>query len=170
MNIYKDFFEYGVLWAVLQIPVYIFLWDTVFYFGHRFILHTDLIFNWSHKHHHALLPPSPWSGISVDPFELLLSGMAPYLLPLLVLPFNLRTVEIINLVLMLQGQVMHSSCPYTYGGPLDWWLFSPVGHNLHHTHHDNKWPHNYGVIFKLWDRLLGTLSEKLPDWGESKDK
>ena len=38
----------------------------------------------------------------------------------------------------------------------------PYLHRLHHSTLRSEHDHNYGAVFSIWDRLLGTLAEKEP--------
>jgi sterol desaturase/sphingolipid hydroxylase (fatty acid hydroxylase superfamily) len=103
----------------------------------------------------------------VDPFEVIFSGVGPFLLPLFVgLPFNIRIIYMLNFFIMLHGEIMHSAYPTLHSGLSGWLLLSPTGHNWHHMHHTNQGPQNFGIMFKGWDRLLGTLCERQPDWSK----
>lgn len=165
MKTYTDIGEYGWAWWALSIPVYLLLWDLVFYVLHL-ILHIEPIYSLSHANHHAFRPPVAWSGIAIDPLENIFSGLAPYLVPLFVLPFHIYTVYTINIILVGWATLLHSSCPWKGN-----WLFQgPVSHNLHHS--AGKLNSNYGAIFKIWDRLFGTLApeDKMPIWMEQEAK
>jgi sterol desaturase/sphingolipid hydroxylase (fatty acid hydroxylase superfamily) len=55
----------------------------------------------------------PWSGIAIDPFETILSGIMPYTIPLFIAPFHLYTVFALNIALMLWATIVHSSLPWS---------------------------------------------------------
>ena len=67
--LYKGVLDHGVVWAVVSVPVYLLMWDAVFYVLHRWVLHSNIGYTYSHANHHAFRPPSAWSGIAIDPFE-----------------------------------------------------------------------------------------------------
>ena len=58
MTLYKYPSEYAIWGMFLQIPIYLILWDLVFYILHRWILHTRLGYKLSHTNHHAFRPPT----------------------------------------------------------------------------------------------------------------
>lgn len=158
---YTDFSKWGWAYWAISIPVYIFLWDAVFYLTHR-VLHWPLVYRKSHFRHHSCRPPVPWSGIAIDPFETILSGIMPYTIPLLILPFQLYTVYALNIALMVWATVLHSTHPFE-GNAL---FLSPRDHNLHHAFGLKN--SNYAAVFTIFDRLGGTLNRKQapPWWGK----
>ena len=56
------------------------------------------------------------SGVAIDPFETILSGILPYTVPLFFFPFHLWTVYAINMVLMFWATLVHSSVPWSGSG------------------------------------------------------
>ena len=155
---------------LLSIPVYMLLWDFHFYWLHL-CLHMEPIYSLSHANHHAFKPPVAWSGIAIDPIEQLFSGIGPYLLPMLLplpffgyLPFHLPTVYFINICLVAWAAFLHSSST----GAGNWLFMGPIFHNRHHATGRLR-NGNYGAIFKVYDRLFGTLlvdAKGTPDYAE----
>ena len=79
------------------------------------------------------------------------------------------TVNAVNALLTLHALVLHSSCHNEYSqlsGWLGWLMISPIGHNMHHQYGEVN-ACNFAPIFKLFDRLFGTLNEKEPFWWDS---
>ena len=137
MRLYKDPLEYGWVWAFAQVPVYLVLWDLVFYVLHRFVLHHPMLYRYIHGSHHAFRPPTAWAGIAVGPIDVIFEGILPYAVPLFCgLPFHEYTVNAVNALLTLHACVLHSACHRQYGeisGWLGWLMISPIGHNMHHN-------------------------------------
>lgn len=155
---YNSISEYGWAYWVFSIPMYLILWDATFYCTHL-ILHTDFVYRISHRFHHAFRPPTAWSGIAIDGPETFLSGLFPYLVPLFVMPFHVYTVYAVNIVLVGWATWLHSRCHW----PGNWLMIGPMDHNVHHSRGQKN--ANYGAIFKIWDRLGGTLdTEHVPYW------
>jgi sterol desaturase/sphingolipid hydroxylase (fatty acid hydroxylase superfamily) len=173
MLLYKDPLQYGAAWALLQIPVYLFLWDFFFYVLHRWVLHHHALYKFVHSGHHAFRPPTAWAGIAVGPVDVVFEGILPYVLPLFCrLPFHEYSVNAVNAVLTLHALVLHSACHRDYAelsGVLGWLMISPVGHNMHHQYGEVN-ACNFAPIFKIWDRALGTLNDGEPFWWESDRK
>ena len=148
----------GVAYWLLSIPAYLLLWDATFYVTHL-ILHSNFVFQLSHHKHHRFNPPTAWSGIAIDGIETFLSGLIPYFLPLFVMPFHLPTVYAINIALVAWATLLHSRCDW----PGNWLFIGPKDHNLHH--YRGKQNTNFAAIFKIWDRMFGTLDlDTVPTW------
>ena len=61
--------------------------DTTFYFGHRF-WHNPILYKWSHYHHHSCRPTTSFAGNAADIFELIFTGYASAVVPVLVVPMD----------------------------------------------------------------------------------
>jgi sterol desaturase/sphingolipid hydroxylase (fatty acid hydroxylase superfamily) len=160
-RLYTDIGALGWGYWLLSLPLYILCWDLVFYLTHR-VLHWPLVYRKSHFRHHACRPPVPWSGIAIDPFETILSGIMPYTIPLFVFPFHLYTVYALNIGLMVWATWVHSSYRWNGNGV----MLSPRDHNLHHAFGLKN--ANYAAVFTFWDRLANTLNRRQepPWWGK----
>lgn len=143
----------GWAWWAVSLPVYLVLFDLVFYWTHL-ILHWGPVYRTFHANHHAFRPPTAWSGIAIDPVENVLTGMMPLHIPLFLLPFHLHTVFAINIVLLGWATLLHSGCGVAGG-----WLFiGPQDHNVHHARGlENR---NFSAIFSGYDWLFGTLDRE----------
>jgi lathosterol oxidase len=159
--IYQDIGERGVLYWLISMPLYVLLWDLVFYITHL-VLHVPLVYRKSHFRHHAFRPPVAWSGIAIDPFETILSGILPYTVPLLIAPFHIYTVYVLNMLLLIWATVLHSSAKWN--GNAIW--IGTRDHNLHHAYGLRNY--NFAAVFSFWDRLFGTLNRSVepPWWGK----
>jgi lathosterol oxidase len=159
--VYTDIAARGWGYWLLSLPLYVLLWDAVFYLTHL-VLHVPFVYRKSHFRHHACRPPVPWSGIAIDPFETILSGIMPYTIPLFFAPFHIYTVYALNIVLMFWATLVHSSHPWT-GNAV---MLSPRDHNLHHAFGLKN--SNFAAVFTFWDRIFGTLNRRQqpPWWGK----
>jgi sterol desaturase/sphingolipid hydroxylase (fatty acid hydroxylase superfamily) len=143
----------GWAWWAVSIPIYLVMFDLVFYWTHL-ILHWGPIYRHFHANHHGFRPPTAWSGIAIDPVENVLTGMMPLHIPLFFLPFHLHTVFAVNIVLLGWATFLHSGCSAAGG-----WLFiGPQDHNVHHARGlENR---NFSAIFSGFDVLFGTLDRE----------
>lgn len=159
--LYSNIASRGWLYWLVSIPIYVFLWDAVFYLTHL-VLHWSWVYRHSHFRHHACRPPVPWSGIAIDPLETILSGIMPYTIPLFVMPFHIYTVYALNILLMFWATVVHSSLPWE-GNAV---FLGTRDHNLHHTFGLKNC--NFAAVFTIFDRLFGTLdrAQQPPWWGK----
>jgi sterol desaturase/sphingolipid hydroxylase (fatty acid hydroxylase superfamily) len=157
-RVYTSISDKGWLWWAISVPLYLLLWDLVFYVLH-IALHNPFIFRISHFRHHKCRPPVPWSGIAIDPIETVFSGILPYIVPLFILPFHIYTVYALNILLMGWATLVHSSYDWS-NSPI---FMTPKDHNLHH--HFGLKNGNFAAVFTFWDRLFGTLNRKdRPAW------
>jgi lathosterol oxidase len=159
---YKQVDEYGYLYWALSIPLYLTIWDFVFYAGHLF-LHLPLVYRFAHAHHHRCRAPVAWSALCVDPVDEIFEGILPALMPLLVAPFHLSTVYAVNLALMYHAMWLHTSAKASPNP----FLLTPKDHNLHHAYGERNY--NFAVLFTAWDRMFGTYnSSTTAPWWEHK--
>jgi sterol desaturase/sphingolipid hydroxylase (fatty acid hydroxylase superfamily) len=157
-RLYTDIGAKGWAWWLLSVPLYVICWDLVFYATHL-VLHMPLVYRKSHFRHHACRPPVPWSGIAIDPFETILSGILPYTVPLFFFPFHVYTVYALNILLMFWATIVHSSLDWS-GNAI---FMTTRDHNLHHTYGLKNC--NFAAVFTFWDRLFGTINRKaIPPW------
>lgn len=123
-------------------------------------------FLWAiHSVHHQ----SPEYNLSLN-FRLGVLG------PATTLPFHLllavagMPIAMFALLLAIQAAGMlltHSRYPGTLG-PLGYVLNAPAWHRVHHSSVQAHRDLNYGAVFIIWDRLLGTFtdgSQVAPRWG-----
>jgi lathosterol oxidase len=159
---YTDIAAHGWGYWLLSLPLYVLCWDLVFYLTHR-VLHWPFVYRHSHFRHHSCRPPVPWSGIAIDPFETILSGILPYTVPLFFFPFHIYTVYALNIGLMGWATLVHSSFDWS-GNAV---MLSPKDHNLHHAFGLKN--SNFAAVFTFWDRVASTLNRRQapPWWGKA---
>lgn len=157
-RVYTTIGEHGWLWWVVSVPLYLLCWDLVFYLTHL-VLHVPYVYRKSHFRHHACRPPVPWSGIAIDPFETILSGILPYTVPLFFFPFHVWTVYALNILLMFWATMVHSSFAWSKNAI----FMTPKDHNLHHALGLKN--ANFAAVFTFWDRIGRTLDRaRTPPW------
>ena len=162
-KLYMSIGDYGWGYWLLSLPLYVLCWDFVFYLTHL-VLHWPLVYRKPHLRHHSCRPPVPWSGVAIDPFETILSGIMPYTIPLLVFPFHIYTVYALNIVLMFWATIVHSSLNWS-GNAI---LLGTRDHNLHHNFGLKN--RNFAAVFTFWDRLCGTIDRQtIPPWWGMKE-
>lgn len=153
-RIYIDPHQYGLVWLVLSVPVYLFIHDTYFYWSHR-LMHRPAWFRRVHAVHHDSRPPTAWAAMSFHPWESLL-GAAVIPLLALVIPIHWAALGLVLTVMTVFGVTNH----------MGWeifprrWLDGAFGAVMitashHHLHHRN-YRCNYGLYFRFWDRVCRT--------------
>jgi Delta7-sterol 5-desaturase len=142
-----------IIWAIVSIPLLLFINDAWFYTVHR-ILHSKRLYKMIHNEHHKSLDTTPFTAMSFHFIE-------PILLSIWVLPVVLFVpVHIVTLVVVMtygsydniKSHLGYEFYPAWFNrGPFRW-LTTATYHNMHHRRYNG----NYGLHFRLWDRLLGT--------------
>ncbi len=132
--------------------------DFANYCIHRF-LHTNK-WTWSfHRVHHSDMDVDLTTGLRFHPIEAIFSAIVHGIL-IVLLGFSAQVV-VIHLILVVafnlftHGNVkLHSKVDHV----LSVIFITPRIHVIHHTRLRQDHDSNYGNIFSIWDRALGTLT------------
>jgi lathosterol oxidase len=150
-RIYSDPAAYPLWWLPPSLLVYLLAHDTWFYWTHRW-LHRPRLFRAFHAVHHASRPPTAWAAMSFHPGEALTGAVVIPLLVFLV-PIHVAVLGAVLAIMTVMGVTNH----------MGWELFPPAlarsGWLItasHHQQHHQRYACNYGLYFRLWDRLCGT--------------
>ena len=140
---------------IWQIVLFIVVADTWSYWTHR-LLHIRWFYVRFHKAHHEYKQPTGIASVLTHPIESFFQNqMSLWLVPILLPETHLVTLSIWTAIRAYLTVNEHAGYDLPYVGLQYWapWLMS--GARLHDYHHEQgKW--NYGTIFSLWDRLMGT--------------
>ena len=153
-RIYLDVSERPLWWLPISFLLCLAIHDTWFYWTHR-LMHHPALFRPIHAVHHASKPPTAWAAMSFHPWEAL-SGA--FVIPALVfvLPLHAGVVLAVLLVMTVMGTANHMGWEMfptrLVHGRAGKWLITATHHQLHHE----RYSCNYGLYFRLWDRLCGT--------------
>ena len=128
--------------------------DAWFYLWHR-LLHHPRLFRHLHAVHHRSVDVNPFSSYSLHWVEGLILG--GWILPVVLLvPIYLPMLGVlqgIGLANNVMSHLGHEFLPrWLLRVPFLRWINTSTFHNLHHTSQKG----NYGLMFRFWDRLLGT--------------
>jgi len=153
-RIYTEVEAYPVWWLPVSLLVYLFLHDTWFYWTHRW-MHRPRVFRLAHAVHHASKPPTAWAAMSFHPIEAVTGAIV---IPALVfvVPVHIGVLGLVLATMTLMGVTNHM------GWELfpRWLVHSRLGNWLitasHHQRHHESYLCNYGLYFRVWDRLCGT--------------
>ena len=139
---------------VLSFAAIAFVSDTWFYWWHR-LLHHPALYKYVHVVHHRSVDTNPFTSYSFHIVEPLLLGAWMIPMALLVPTYIpvLLVFQVFALAKNLEGHLGYEFMPrwFTRVPPFRW-MTTATYHNLHHT----KFNGNYGLYFRLWDRLAGT--------------
>ena len=152
--IYNDFSEYPLWYTPLSVLLYLILHDAWFYWTHR-LLHRPLMFRIAHAVHHASRPPTAWAAMSFHPWEAVTGALViPALV--LIIPIHFAMLGLVLAIMTIMGITNHMGWEMfprsLVHGPLGKWLITASHHERHHA----EYRCNYGLYFRLWDRLCGT--------------
>ena len=153
-RIYTDLHAFPLWYLPLSVLLYLFAHDTWFYWTHR-LMHRPRWFRVAHAVHHASRPPTAWAAMSFHPIEALTGAVV---IPALVflIPIHVAMLAVVLTIMTVMGITNH----------MGWEMFpraivhSRLGGGLitasHHNRHHELYSCNYGLYFRLWDRLCGT--------------
>jgi sterol desaturase/sphingolipid hydroxylase (fatty acid hydroxylase superfamily) len=153
-RIYTDATAYPLWWLPLSLASYLLAHDAWFYWTHR-LMHRPLPFRIAHAVHHASRAPTAWAAMSFHPLEALTGAIVIPALVLLI-PIHVAVLGLVLGVMTVMGVTNH----------MGWEMFprtlvhSRLGGGLitasHHQRHHEQYRCNYGLYFRIWDRLCGT--------------
>lgn len=125
----------------------------------HWVMHNTALFWRFHIIHHSDTNVDVTTGLRHHPGDSLLRGIF-FLLLIFVSGAPMYAVMIYQTLVVLATAFTHANInlPKAVDKALSYFLISP---NMHKVHHHWKRPYtdsNYGAVFSIWDRLLGTYS------------
>jgi sterol desaturase/sphingolipid hydroxylase (fatty acid hydroxylase superfamily) len=138
----------------LSVLIYLAVQDTCFYWSHRW-MHQPKPFRIAHAVHHQSRPPTAWTAMSFHPIEALTGAVV---VPLLVffVPIHVTMLGVVLTIATVMGVTNHMGWEMFPR----WLVHSPLGNWLitasHHERHHEEYQCNFGLYFRVWDRLCGT--------------
>jgi sterol desaturase/sphingolipid hydroxylase (fatty acid hydroxylase superfamily) len=152
--------------GILATVVTMFFIDGASYFLHRW-LHTNKFLWEFHSWHHSVKKLNIFSTYRQHPVESLVLSTGRICLYLFHFFFsdNTPVISIQGLgagffIYMFTVNLHHSHVPVQYPKLLRYFLVSPHIHHLHHSISPRHQGKNYGVVFSVFDRMLGTYYEE----------
>lgn len=152
-KIYLRFTDHSPLLGFAGFFILLLVDDTWFYWCHR-LLHHKAIFRYVHVVHHKSIDVNPFTSLSfhwLEPF-LLSFWIFPVALFVPIYAPVLGFVQIWGLLDNIKSHLGYELYPANLNKSWLRFLTSSTHHNMHHS----KFTGNYGVHFRIWDRLLGT--------------
>ncbi|UAK26749.1 sterol desaturase family protein [Sphingomonas nostoxanthinifaciens] len=153
-RIYADAHAYPLWWMPVSVLLYLLAHDTWFYWTHR-AMHRPRLFRAMHAVHHASRPPTAWAAMSFHPWEALTGAVV---IPALVflIPIHVAMLGTVLTIMTIMGVTNHMGWELfprrMVEGPAGRWIITAS----HHQRHHKDYRCNYGLYFRLWDRLCGT--------------
>jgi len=153
-RIYTGWHDWPLWYLPLSVLIYLLVHDTWFYWTHR-LMHRPRWFRIAHAVHHASRPPTAWAAMSFHPIEAISGAIVVPALVFLV-PIHLAMLGLVLTIMTVMGVTNHMgwemfprALVHSRAGG---WLITASHHHRHHEHYQC----NYGLYFRLWDRLCGT--------------
>ena len=128
----------------LQIAIYLFLFDTGFYWQHRlFHIRSPInLYKHVHHYHHDYDPVTSYANQALHPVEAFVSNFLHFSIAISVawiFPFDLRTHQISGVLTLIYGIFAHDG------------TFC-----VHHMIHHDTVIKNFGPLWNFWDVLCNT--------------
>ncbi len=164
-EIYFNFNQYGVLYFIFTIILFTILWDTYYYWIHKFMHSSDVVYTYAHSVHHKTINPTPFSIFAFSPIEASLLGfyfvIVCFIIPIHI--FAVMAVFLINVFANIIGHLGYEFSTPSMNKVLDKFFINSIHHNMHH-----KYAHmNYGIYFPFWDKAMGTFHPRYKEERES---
>ncbi len=153
-RIYADIHAYPLWYLPVSLFAYLLVHDTYFYWTHRW-MHRPRLFRIAHAVHHQSRPPTAWAAMSFHPIEAISGAIV---IPALVffIPIHVAVLGLVLTIMTVMGVGNHMGWEmfprWMVRGPIGRWLITAS----HHQRHHEQYRCNYGLYFRVWDRLCGT--------------
>ena len=153
-RIYTDLGNYSLWYLPVSLLAYLFAHDSWFYWTHR-LMHRPRPFRVAHAVHHASRPPTAWAAMSFHPLEALTGAVV---IPALVflIPIHVAVLGLVLTIMTIMGITNHMGWEMfpraLVHSRLGGWLITAS----HHQRHHESYQCNFGLYFRIWDRLCGT--------------
>jgi len=123
-----------------------FIFDTWFYWTHRWLHESEYIWVNVHCIHHQFRFPSAFGQDAVHPFEAIIQGPIGHFLPTVFFPMHPVALAVFGFLSSLFAIVAHDG----RAGDVN-------SHYNHHCKGNGRRNHfNYGLYWPFWDVVMGT--------------
>ncbi|MBU0731014.1 MAG: sterol desaturase family protein [Proteobacteria bacterium] len=151
-------FGWRVFFGILLLDFVIYVWH---------LLNHEMPLLWRfHRVHHCDLYMDVSTAVRFHPGEILLSGLVR-LMVIYSFGIPLFAYVLFEVLVNIAIQFHHSSIKINPAFENLWQLLfvPPSMHRIHHSVKIKERDSNYGVIFSLWDRFIGTLTTGIDQKG-----
>jgi sterol desaturase/sphingolipid hydroxylase (fatty acid hydroxylase superfamily) len=153
-RVYADMSAMPVWYLPVSVLLYLLLHDSWFYWTHR-LMHRPWWFRLAHAVHHESRPPTAWAAMAFHPWEAL-TGAVVIPARVFLVPIHVAALGLVLTIMTVMGVTNHMGWEifprFMVNGPLGSWLITATHHQKHHEAYRG----NYGLYFRIWDRLCGT--------------
>lgn len=153
---YDRWDEYGLLYLILSVPLFLIFTDTCIYWVHR-IEHHPRLYKHLHKPHHKWVVPTPFASHAFHPLDGYAQSLPYHIFPCI---FPLNKLLFLGLFgfVNIWSIMIHDSDMINNTG-LEKYINGPAHHTLHHLY----FTCNYGQYFTTCDRLCNSFREPQPE-------
>ena len=164
-QVYYDLSEMPIWWIPLSIFFMLILHDSYFYWMHR-AMHHVMLFKYVHRVHHKSTNPTPFASYSFHILESILEGLiAPIILVIMPIhPLAILIFSSLAFLFNVYGHLGYEIAPRWFRKSF---LFEILNTSTHHNIHHARFKGNYGLYFRVWDRLMKT---EHPDYMKAYDR
>lgn len=151
--VYDNIFERGLAYYFFSVVLIFILADAFYYWVHR-LMHHKSIYKYTHKIHHNSVRVTPFTTISVNISEIVITGLF-IVLVMSFLPMHRSVLLIFSAVSLLKNIMIHLGheiLPKNLNNTWLSWLVTATHHEIHHM----KFQQNFGIYFRFWDVWMGT--------------
>jgi Delta7-sterol 5-desaturase len=163
--VYDAIDAWPIWWIPVSVVLCLVIHDTYFYWMHR-LLHHKAIFRFTHLLHHKSTNPSPWTSYSFHFLEAWTEG-AVLLVIVMILPVHPLTILLFTVTAFIINVYGHLGYEIVPKGFRKTFMFEILNTSVHHNLHHSRFKGNYGLYFRVWDRMLGT---EHPDYVKEFDR
>jgi len=164
-RIYANINDFPIWYIGVALILSLIVHDTYFYWMHR-LLHHKKLFRITHLVHHKSTNPSPWTSYSFHILEAITEGLV--LVPIVILlpmhPITIILFTVTGFIINVYGHLGYEIMPKWFRFT---WAFEILNTSVHHNLHHSKFKGNYGLYFRIWDRMMGT---EHPDYVKEYDR
>lgn len=151
---YTGIYDYPLWYIPVSLILALIIHDTYFYWMHR-LLHSQRLYKYTHAVHHRSVNPSPFTAYSFHILEAITEALV--LIPIvLLIPTHRLTIALFTLTSFMINVYGHLGYEIAPRWLRKTWLFEVLTTSVYHNMHHSKFRGNYGLYFRLWDRLLRT--------------
>jgi lathosterol oxidase len=156
-----DTHQYNIWWFLGSLVMYVFWFDTWFYWSHRWLHDYDFLWNNVHFIHHRFKEPSAFAQFAVHPIEAALQGPVGHYMATFFFPVHPVVLNLLGFMGSLYALGAH-----------DGREFDLNNHYLHHSKGRGRFIYfNLGYLTPYWDQICNTKwYEAHPQWQRWKEK
>jgi lathosterol oxidase len=154
-SIYTEVRSYPLIRVPVTVFVCMVIFDTYFYWSHRF-MHWRPVFKYTHLGHHRSVSPTPWAIYAFQPAEAVIQflGIMGLVIFVPMHPLSLLLFLAIDTQVNTAGHTGYEVVP-RFISKLR--IFQGFNTATHHDAHHTNFGKNYGAFFNVWDRWMGTF-------------